>query len=230
MNCKFFIMVLLFSGLSFTASAQLGELRRNFSIGANAGVNMNNVSFLPKIKQNSQLAYTGGVTARYISEKYFAMICGLQLELNYSQRGWEEELEGLEDEYSRTMNYIEMPLLAHLAFGREPRGLQFFLNLGPQIGFLLSEKERFSTVWDPTNRPNDVYEQYGMMAERKIDYGIVAGGGLELRTKAGNFLLEGRYYYGLSDFYNNSKKDIFSRSAHTGITIKMTYLFDLTKY
>ena len=48
-------------------------------------------------------------------------------------------------------------------------------------------------------------------------------------TKAGNFLVEGRYYYALSDFYNSTKKDYFSRSAHGVITAKITYLFDLRK-
>jgi hypothetical protein len=51
---------------------------------------------------------------------------------------------------------------------------------------------------------------------------------VELRTGAGNFLVEGRYYYGLADFYNSTKKDYFSRSAHTTIFAKITYLFDIS--
>ncbi|EJW94132.1 hypothetical protein EVA_17762, partial [gut metagenome] len=43
-----------------------------------------------------------------------------------------------------------------------------------------------------------------------------------MRTKVGNFLLEGRYYYALSDFYNSTKKDFFSRSAHGAIVAKLT--------
>lgn len=39
------------------------------------------------------MGITGGLTARYISEKYFAMICGAQVELNISQRGWDELFE-----------------------------------------------------------------------------------------------------------------------------------------
>lgn len=65
------------------------------------------------------------------------------------------------------------------------------------------------------------------MAENKFDYGIIGGGGLEARTGIGNFILEARYYFGLSDFYNSTKKDFFSRSAHSYIGGKLTYLFDL---
>ena len=222
---------ILVVSVALPVSAQIGEPRSNFSIGINGGANYNTVSFNPTIKQNGLLGITGGLTARYISEKYFAMICGAQVELNFSQRGWDEQFDtekgfSPEDSYIRKMNYIEIPFLAHLAFGKE-RGLQFFLNLGPQLGFLLSESEKSEGTWKTSNRaPN---EQYGKWAENKFDYGIVGGGGLELRTKAGNFLIEGRYYFGLADFYNSTKKDYFSRSAHTTISARITYLFDIKK-
>lgn len=35
--------------------------------------------------------------------------------------------------------------------------------------------------------------------------------GLEVSTGIGHFLLEGRYYMGLSDFYKNSKRDFFRK-------------------
>lgn len=222
------IISILFLFIGLPANAQVGELRDNFSIGFNGGVNLNNVSFTPTIKQSGLMGFGGGLTVRYISEKYFAMICGIQMELNYSQRGWEEKIEdGTNNTYSRNMNYLEIPFLAHLAFGKE-RGARVFINLGPQIGFLLNEKENFSdqATWDTTERRSD---QYHKKAERSFDYGIMGGLGLELRTGAGNFLLEGRYYFGLADFFNNSKKDIFSRSAHSVIMGRVTYLFDLRK-
>lgn len=218
------IIGIVLAFFTLPVAAQVGEMRNNFAVGFNGGVNINSVSFTPRIKQSNLMGITGGVTARYISEKYFAMICGIQMEINYSQHGWKEQYdEGITDSYSRTMDYVEIPLLAHLAFGRE-RGLQFFLNLGPQIGFLLSENEKFSENFDKNNGV-----QYGKMAENKFDYGITGGAGLELRTKAGNFLVEGRYYFALSDFYGNTKKDYFSRSAHSTIQAKVTYLFDIRK-
>ena len=48
------------------------------------------------------------------------MICGIQGEINFSQRGWKEVIEdGSNNTYHRAMNYIEVPLLAHLAFGKD---------------------------------------------------------------------------------------------------------------
>ena len=173
-----------------------------------------------------------GVTARYMSEKYFKMMCGIQAEINYTQRGWKENIEdGSGDTYSRTMNYIEIPLLAHLSFGKDAlnKGFKFFVNMGPQVAYFLSEKEKMSESWDPSYRPNGVIQQYGKMVENKFDYGLLGGLGLELSTKSGHFLLEGRYYYGLGDFWGSLKKDDFGRSGHSYMGVRLTYLFDITK-
>lgn len=236
------LATLMLAGCTLPAAAQIGEPRSNFSVGVNGGVNLNSTSFTPTIKQNSLLGTTGGLTARFISEKYFAMICGAQVELNFSQRGWDQLFEtvtmndkGYEETvkdptktYTRKMTYIDIPFLAHLAFGKE-RGLQFFIHAGPQISFLISESETIKGI-DMNNLTDTQKALYSVKTQNKFDYGIAGGGGVELRTKkAGSFLLEGRYYFALSDFYSTTKKDYFARAAHGTITVKLTYLFDLKK-
>lgn len=231
-NIHAWILLVVACFSAMPAMAQLGEERRNLAIGVNGGMNMSKVDFSPSIKQKSLNGMSMGVTARYISEKYFKMLCGIQVELNYSQRGWNENIEdGSENTYSRTMNYLEIPLLAHLAFGKDAmdRGVRFFINAGPQFGLFLSESEKMSDNWDPSARPNGVVYQYGKMVENKFDYGIAGGAGLELSTGIGHFLLEGRYYYGLSDFYKSTKKDEFGRSGHSYIGIRLAYLYDILK-
>ena len=226
-------IILFFLGFVFAAlpslHAQVGELRQNFALGVNGGVNLNSVSFSPSVKQKNLMGITGGVTARYISERYFKMICGAQIEVNFSQHGWDEYYKDYPNlGYTRTMNYVEIPFLAHLAFGKE-RGMQFFIHAGPQIGFFLSDKYTITGDWSELANTNIVTEQHDKSVDNKFDYGIAGGAGVELRTKAGNFILEGRYYYALSDFYASAKKDYFARSAHGVITAKITYLFDLKK-
>lgn len=219
--------VLLLAAWALPGHAQIGDQRQNFSIGFNGGININSVSFTPTVQQKNLMGITGGLTARYISEKYFSMICGAQVELNFSQHGWDEFYDDYPElQYTRKMNYVEIPFLAHLAFGKE-RGVQFFVHAGPQVGFFISDSRKKNDEWD--NYTGITTEQHDKNVENKFDYGIAGGAGLELRTKAGNFLVEGRYYYGLSDFYKSSKKDFFARSAHGVITAKITYLFDLKK-
>lgn len=210
--------------------SQVGEARDMLSIGFNGGLNTSSIQFNPTIKQQLNPGITGGVTLRYNSEKYFWIICAAQVECNISQRGWKELIEdGSGNEYSRLINYVEVPFMAHLGFGREMRGVQGFMNIGPQIGFYLNDSETYggTTPWDITARSNGVTEQYGKTIENKIDYGITGGLGLELRTGLGAFGIEGRYYFGLSDIFDNSKVDYFGRSANNVISLRVHYLFTL---
>lgn len=232
-NYKYLLVLVIAMIYANSTMAQLGELRNELAIGFNAGMNMSKVDFSPRIKQTNQQGAAFGITARYMCEKYFKMMCGIQVELNYSQRGWNELIEdGSMNTYNRVMNYVEVPLLAHLAFGKDSRtrGVKFFLNLGPQFAYFISDKENMGgEEWNTSMRPNGVVYQYGKEVENKLDYGIVAGGGLELSTGIGHFLVEGRFYYGLGDFYHNTKKDEFGRSGHSYIGIRLTYLYDIIK-
>lgn len=232
------LLALLPLGCALPAAAQIGEARRNIAIGVTGGLAMNRIIFDPTVKQNLHMGPTFGVVARFTSEKYFSAYCSLQLELNYSSLGWKENVlnynsEPLPDTYVRTQNYVQLPMLARLAWGREHRGLMGYFLAGPQVGFCLGESTKQSdfTLNDEgkPDRPNDRYEQYDMPIEKKFDYGITAGAGLELNTRAGHFLLEGRYYYGLSDIFGNSKKDTFGRSNHGTIIAKVSYLIDIRK-
>lgn len=219
--------------------AQVGEPRSDFAIGFNGGVALNTVSFDPTVKQTMHLGPTFGLTMRYTCEKYFSMVCAVQLEVNYARLGWTEDIrsasdEPLPDTYSRHHDYVQVPLMARLGWGREERGVMGYLVAGPQVGFCLSERTSRSEVWTldgqgHPDRPNGMYAQYDMPIEKKFDYGITAGLGAELNTRIGHFMLEGRYYYGLSDIYGNSKKDVFGRSANGTIMAKVTYLFSVRK-
>ena len=229
------IFLPLFLALITTiAHAQVGELRDNLAIGFSGGYNLSSVDFSPTIKQGLQPGYTGGFTMRYTTEKYFSLICAAQLEVNFAQRGWTEIIEdGTYNTYSRTTNYIEIPFYAHLGWGNEERGLQYFFNAGPQVGLYLSDMEHYGFTeeypWKPQLRPNRINSQYGKEIENNLEYGIAGGLGMELKTGIGNFTIEGRYFFGLSDMFGNSKADPFGRSANTTITGKIAYLIDITK-
>ena len=106
--------ILFLSALTVPVQAQVGEQRYNFTVGINGGVNLNSVSFSPSVQQKNLMAPVGGITLRYVSERFFRMICGVQLEVNYSQHGWDEFYEDYPDlQYTRKMNYVELPFLAH---------------------------------------------------------------------------------------------------------------------
>ncbi len=227
------------------AHAQIGEHRNTLSIGGNAGYNMTSIRFTPKVPQSMKGGMNIGLTARYTVEKYFATIASIQAEVNFSQLGWKEDIRDMNnnpvinsvtkqaEEYERTINYVQIPLFAHLAWGKENKGFNFFLNAGPQLGIYMSESTKSNFDWESRNmddRSNKVVAQDTMSVENKIDYGIAAGLGAEWSTrKLGRFTLEARYYYGLGNIYGDSKRDYFGSSNYGTITIKLGWLVDIMR-
>ena len=236
---------LLLLAMGTLAHAQIGAHRNDLAVGVNGGYAMNTVGFDPKVPQNQHGGVTGGFSVRYVCEKYFSTICSIYAEVNYAQLGWKQKIQttanepvvnpatGVAESYERTINYLQIPVFAHLAWGREQRGVQFFFQAGPQLGIFLGESTNANYSLDAPNtadRSNTIVAQETMPVEKKLDYGIAAGLGLEFSfPKVGHFLLEGRYYYGLANIYGNSKKDYFGKSNHGTVSVKLSYLFDLTK-
>lgn len=233
--------IIIFSAILQVLSlrAEIGETRNNLCIGGNIGLAINTVDFDPTIKQNVHMGPSLGLSVKYTSEKYFTTFCSLYGELNYTMLGWKEDVldvnsQPIADTYSRDISYVQLPVFARLSWGKEEKGLQFFVQAGPQFALCIGESTKQSKEWTLNadgnpSRPNNVYMQYGKNVERKFDYGIAGGLGIEYNSPVGHFILEGRYCYGLGDMFANSKKDPFARSANSTIFVKLAYLFDLKK-
>ena len=212
--------------------AQVGEHRNDLTIGVTGGFLMNRTSFNPTIKKTWKTGETFGVTIRYTCEKYFSALCAVQAELNYANMGWKEDIDPKysSDTYYRDMRYFQLPIFARLSWGRERKGVLFGFLIGPQLGYCFSETEHYSDPWRGSPRPNNVTYQYGTAVEQRFEYGLTGGLSIEFCTKrAGRFMVEGRYFYGLSDIFNNTKKDPFGRSANGAIMVKAGYLFDVIR-
>lgn len=197
----------------------------NVSFGVRGGVDMSQVFFNPSVRQKFAPGVTGGVMFRYIEENHFGLIA----ELNFVQRGWAENFEEAPYNYRRTLNYIELPLLAHVYFGR--RG-KFFFNAGPEVALFLGESAKsnfnpseMATLPDfpYTNRMN---EQMLMSVTQKIDYGISAGLGAEFNINKRNSLsFETRFYFGLGNIFPSRRSDTYSASNQMTLSASLGYWF-----
>lgn len=219
--CLFSILIFSFL-LSY---AQKKEFRPEWSVGVGFGPTFSSVDFQPRVNTSSKMQYHGGVAVRYISENHLGLIA----ELNYSQQGWDETWKENPSgfEYSRQLNYLELPIMTHIYFGDK---IRFIFNIGPKVGYLMSESEKISNSLADYLSSGEASQytltyQYYRKADKKVDYGLIAGMGLEFRTGLGNFTLEGRYSFGLGDIYNSKRSDVFTRSANRVISAKLTYYF-----
>lgn len=216
------LTVLLFALICVNGYSQT-KFTPEWNFGVNFGATLSNMSFVPtdpsrSVDTKMLQQFKGGISVRYISEKNLGFIA----ELNYSQQGYEQKfpIENADSSsFVQKLAYIQIPFLTHIYFGGKHR---VFINLGPQIGFLVGE-QKIRDLKTSDYNGTEAWEQYNTEVETKFDYGLVAGLGFELRTGAGNFAIEGRYYLGFSDIYNSRKVDPFSRSANRVISIAATY-------
>lgn len=217
-------LVLIFMALSLPAISQT-HYSSNVTLGVKGGVTLSEVFFNPSVRQKFNQGVTAGVMFRYIEENHF----GLLAELNFVQRGWAENFEGAPYKYSRTINYLELPVMAHIYFGR--RG-KFFFNAGPQIGLYLGDStdadfdpKEMATLPDfpYTNRMN---EQMLLDVTQKIDYGISAGLGGEFNVNKRNSIsIEARFYFGLGNIFPSKRVDTYSASNQMTLSATIGYWF-----
>lgn len=221
---KLFLPATLLCGLSLTAhAAARGE--QKVYLGGKIGGNMSRVFFTPSIKQTFVPGINAGLSFRYIEEDYFGLIG----ELNFTQRGWKEDFENYPYEYQRNLNYLEIPLLSHIYFGKDNK---FFINLGPELSVLLGESTKanfdyrnIDNIPDFPKKLRTTY-QYQMAADNKIDYGITAGMGGEFSIGGTSSLsIEMRAYYGLGNVLKSGREELFKGSNSLSIMLSTGYWF-----
>jgi hypothetical protein len=221
------IAFILVAMMALLATAQT-HYEGTIAVGGKAGASFSRINFNPSVQQMILPGMTAGVMFRYVEEKHF----GLVAELNMTQRGWKENLEESDYNYSHRFTYLELPIMTHIFFGNQR--IKGFFNLGPEINVMLGDgiKSNFAyqDAADMDYFINDTrrIEQMTMKINNRLDYGICGGAGMELNLNAKHsLLLEGRFYYGLTDIFSSHKTDIFSSSNSMTVTVTLGYFYRL---
>lgn len=222
------LVMCLAIGATATKVGAQTHYKPHIFVGAKAGVSQARLDLSPHVPQSWLLATNGAITFRYTEEKLF----GILAELGWSQRGWKENFEESPLRYERTLTYVNLPILTQIIFGA-PRA-KCFINLGPQIAFMVGEniKSNFDyfnlgsvTDWPERQRRT---EQLAMPIENKFDYGIAGGiGGEVYILPRHSITVEARYYFGLGNIFRAKKSDVFSASRCTAIEVTLGYNFRL---
>ncbi len=218
-----FILVLI---AAFTAAAET-YYKPHIYVGGRAGISMAQMSFSPSVRQGMTSGTTGAVSIRYTEEKLFALVA----EFGWTTRGWKEDFEESPLSYSRSLTYINLPVLTQIRFGSSR--FKTFINLGPQFAYMIGSSissnfdyRDVASVPDfPANRQT---AQLDMEIKNKFDYGICGAVGFEFFVKPRHSVqLEGRYYFGLGNIFPSRKADHFSASRNMSIEISLGYNFRL---
>lgn len=208
------------------ASHAQREYSPNLAIGFQGGMTLSQMAFSPSVKQQWAQGFIGGVAARYTEENHFGLIG----ELNIEQRGWKEDFEekAAQFDYTRRLTYIQLALLTHLYWGKKWR---FFVNAGPEVGYMLGSKitsnfdyQDYLHIPDFPTR-NRTCQQMVLPADKRFDFGISAGLGLEWFYRPRQSMhLEARFYYGLGNIFPCTKRDYFSAARGMSLEITMGWM------
>ena len=176
--------ILLLTGILFciNLSAQSSKREEGITFGIKGGLNVSD--FLGDIKNNT---FRTSVHLGVFSEIMISDNFSLQPELLYSGQGYSGRvLPG----FSRSKyDYINFPVLAKIYIAKK-----ISIEAGPQIGFLVSAKEKTSD--DKINIPN----------QKTVDFGLNLGLAYDLKN---GVFFQTRYNLGLSNINSGSNVNAF---------------------
>ena len=215
-----------FSGFFFLIVLFSVNCQENFSqkitLGIRGGVTHSKVYYIPKIGAQPVYAPGGGFFINYFSQPHV----GIQLELNSITHGWKDKTDTT-GTYSRVMRYLEIPLLTHVEI--EVKHVVVCLDVGPYISFFQGQKEKY----DPNLRYNIVTDSVvygqrnfiGLEPASTFEYGFLAGMGLGVNTKIGQFRIDVRYTNSLTNIFEKYPTGNFSFSYSQNVFAGLTYSY-----
>lgn len=173
------------------------------TIGIRAGV----ISSKQDIQNNSFIDEAGsklGADVAFVAD-FPIGILSISPEFHWLQKGGKiEDLQGSVGEFSRTFNYLEIPLLLKLNFGQK---VGFFLLAGPSVGYLLNGTDK-DMDGSTTDIDLDFY--------KRVEYGAHAGAGIGI----GPIRVDVRYIFGLNDIFDDAQDiEVTNSSIGAGVSL-----------
>lgn len=134
--------ILLSLGILASAAAAQAQ---SVTFGVKAGGTLSSITQKDNDNNNYKFGGHGGVFANFGINDMFSV----QPEVLYSMKGNKQETSGTlggttyKTDHMQTLNYIDVPVMVKVSTGDDNSGL--FFEAGPQVGFLLSAKDKYDT-------------------------------------------------------------------------------------
>jgi hypothetical protein len=178
--------------------------------GIEGGPNLSTLR-IPNRQPNSILYGSAGFIFQYNTRKILSFKTGFsyqqkgtQLSGNYSNPDGHSAFYSPSGKSTFSFDYISLPLLVKASFGKK---VQFFVNAGPYIAFLLSGTNKF-TYGDY------VYINRNIKEFKRLDFGIASGAGFAVSIKKSWMVhIEFRNYLGAQQILVNIGDKFFTNTT-----------------
>lgn len=210
MKKLFFAVVLLIAG---TMNAQ-----EFVEFGAKAGVNFASIGG-DEMEDLDELGGLDGKTGFHlglVAEIPFGERFSFQPEVLYSSQGARKEgtFEGVDFTYKRTLDYINVPLLAKYYFTPNLN-----LQVGPQLGFLVKAEDEIEASFEGESES----ETYDLEDEVKgMDFALAAGLGYKMDM---GLFFDARYNLGLSNIWDDEEEGSDFSQKNNVIQLSVGFMF-----
>ena len=204
MKKSFAVVLMALLLLSFS----LIQAQTNFSLGVKAGSNFGNLSFDPDVNSQTTKSSVTGFASGAVAEISFIPMLALQIEPTYLTGG--SSLSGplfsngatlINGKITFNITYLSIPILLKLKIPIPKSEISPYAFLGPNIGFLLSSKEKD----EPNGFPSSEIDQKDFMSSTNFSLEFGVGAGYKV-TPQTTITFDGRYSLGLSNILNDKGK------------------------
>ena len=195
--------ILLIVILSVTVSMATAQME----LGVRGGFLTTNRNFKPDRKSSSVgNANNYGLVFTLYGQKYL----GIQAEAALTERGYKFR-QGDTADYKLTQQMVEIPIMAqaHISY----HNVSLLLNAGPYFGYVLKQTEDVTYNGVTTSADTKFIKSY----DRRVQYGLAGGPGLNVRLGSFALQAEVRYYMGFAHLYNPAIADAPIESKETGL-------------
>ncbi len=211
-------------GILLAASPVWGQ--HSLYVGVRGGyhastANLSHTILATPVPTTQLLSGSGGIMVKYFVKPHF----GLQWELNYTRKGFEQLLFDTNDVFKTTFDYLEFPFMFNIYLGK--RKTQYFANFGPFIAVLTDHK-----ITGPDNSTSDQLDfLFDSGRDKKSATGIKFAGGIFREFSFGGLQVDGFFTADISNFLNpvDLSTGVPDNSQNLVFGISVAYLVPLGK-
>ncbi len=190
------------------------------SLGIKAGAGLSRYFFIVAadqvpIYQNFVPVYQTGLIFNQLNKKNV----GVQIELDYTQKAW-EQTTGESGKYKVVIDNIEFPFLTHFRIGKKKSA--WIINAG------LHFTHAFNARVDSSGITNGSIIEYAALKYSKFDYGLDGGLGYEIGKDNGIFLIQIMYTQGMKNIIERDPNKVY-RSLNQSVFMSCIYKIPLSK-
>lgn len=214
-----FFLFLLISITIFSAKAEVGV-----AVGGRAGFNITNLrkfsapeTFKKRVSLGSDIA----AVLRIDFNKYIS----LQTEIEFTQKGqaWKRREDTAKYFSKIVLNYIQFPILAVGRFGNDK--VKGIVQLGPYLGYWAGGYTQNSVAIDKVTRSATTDKYLFTKNDMRLDVGLVAGVGADVKVGKGWIEVGARYNVG---FLSISKKNSgLPKLYNSNFSLSVGYLYTI---